>query len=808
LGIGTNGQVLTSTGTAPQWSTLSGVAVTTFSAGTTGFTPSTATSGAITLAGTLATTNGGTGLTSFTANGVLYASSTSALTTGSALTFDGNVLATSLSGGTGLAMTSSASQAYINLRSVATAGFEPFIGFGDASAGNICQMIGILGGGLRWTTGGSEQMRLTSTGLGIGTSSPASKLHVVGSQYRQNDSTNSFGFTLNTTSATTTLATLFGGSSFAIQTGGSGTNQLTLDSSGNLGLGVTPSAWNLSGLQAMQIKNASLAGYLNNAYLSANAFFAGGWLYVGNGLASQYVQADGEHRWSIAASGTAGNAISFTQAMTLDASGRLALGRTSATNYGAGATTLSIDGTAGGWLDLYFNGSRKGLITGTTSSLTLDTATGNTLNFNVEAVERARITTGGDFGIGTSSPSYKLQVGDGSADTRALFLSNNNFSIGVGRSAGTIGKWIGSPSDNVLTFSRNDGTEQMRLDSSGNLGLGVTPSAWGQGRAFEISAVGEGLWGNGLGDIWMINGAYFNSGWKYSGTTRATAYRQGAGTTDGSHAWYTAPSGTAGNAITFTQAMTLDASGVLLVGATSALGVTGEKVTISNNNNTVLSIVATNDTTPSIQFNSNSVDRLTIDSSSNYGAYFNVRSNQDIRLGTNNTERARITSGGDLLVGKTSSDLGTAGIEIFGAGYGQFTANNDASLFTNRLGSDGDTVKFYRATSLVGSISVTTSATAYNTSSDYRLKDNPQPLTGSGAFIDALKPKTWNWKTDGSKGVGFIAHEVQEVSPASVTGEKDGEQMQAMEYGSAEFIANIIAELQSLRARVAQLEAK
>jgi hypothetical protein len=64
------------------------------------------------------------------------------------------------------------------------------------------------------------------------------------------------------------------------------------------------------------------------------------------------------------------------------------------------------------------------------------------------------------------------------------------------------------------------------------------------------------------------------------------------------------------------------------------------------------------------------------------------------------------------------------------------------------------------------------------------------------------------WKADGSKGVGFIAHEVQEISPGSVTGEKDGEQMQAMEYGSAEFIANIVAELQSLRARVAQLEAK
>ena len=64
-----------------------------FSAGTTGFTPNTATTGAVTLAGTLATTNGGTGLTSFTANGVLYASSSSALTSGSALTFDGTTLA-------------------------------------------------------------------------------------------------------------------------------------------------------------------------------------------------------------------------------------------------------------------------------------------------------------------------------------------------------------------------------------------------------------------------------------------------------------------------------------------------------------------------------------------------------------------------------------------------------------------------------------------------------------------------------------------------------------------------------------------
>jgi hypothetical protein len=81
LAIGTNGQILTSTGTAPQWSTLSGVAVTTFSAGTTGFTPNTATSGAITLAGTLNVTNGGTGLTSLTAGSLVYGAGASAFST-------------------------------------------------------------------------------------------------------------------------------------------------------------------------------------------------------------------------------------------------------------------------------------------------------------------------------------------------------------------------------------------------------------------------------------------------------------------------------------------------------------------------------------------------------------------------------------------------------------------------------------------------------------------------------------------------------------------------------------------------------
>ena len=118
-----------------------------------------------------------------------------------------------------------------------------------------------------------------------------------------------------------------------------------------------------------------------------------------------------------------------------------------------------------------------------------------------------------------------------------------------------------------------------------------------------------------------------------------------------------------------------------------------------------------------------------------------------------------------------------------------------------------------------------TSAVTYNTTSDYRLKKNQASLTGSGEFIDALKPKTWEW-VSGGKATGFIAHEFAEVSPSSVTGEKDATQeeeyidslgvkatrtvplYQGMQASSSEVIANLVAELQSLRKRVAVIEAK
>jgi Chaperone of endosialidase len=151
-------------------------------------------------------------------------------------------------------------------------------------------------------------------------------------------------------------------------------------------------------------------------------------------------------------------------------------------------------------------------------------------------------------------------------------------------------------------------------------------------------------------------------------------------------------------------------------------------------------------------------------------------SNAPMTFSTNSLERMRIDSSGNLLVTTTSQinpNSGTqAGINLNAIGQIVGSVNSDTNYF-RRTGTDGNLMVFYKVNSAVGGISVTASATAYATSSDYRLKENIMPMTGGLAKVSALKPVIYTWKSNQSEGQGFIAHELAEVVPQCVIGEKD-----------------------------------
>jgi hypothetical protein len=148
------------------------------------------------------------------------------------------------------------------------------------------------------------------------------------------------------------------------------------------------------------------------------------------------------------------------------------------------------------------------------------------------------------------------------------------------------------------------------------------------------------------------------------------------------------------------------------------------------------------------------------------------------------TERMRIDSGGNVMLKATTpivrnasfASLTVDGNGVFGPNLGAITP--DASLSIKEWG--GISVSFYYGTNKVGSITNTSSATAYNTSSDYRLKELAIPMSGSIDRLKALKPINFAWKVDGTRTDGFLAHEAGTVVPEAVHGTKDA--MKTEEY--------------------------
>jgi hypothetical protein len=168
---------------------------------------------------------------------------------------------------------------------------------------------------------------------------------------------------------------------------------------------------------------------------------------------------------------------------------------------------------------------------------------------------------------------------------------------------------------------------------------------------------------------------------------------------------------------------------------------------------------------------------------------------------TDNTERMRIDSSGNLLVGTPSARTGTNSLT--------FEPSN--SFFMMRAAGTGtiSQVAFVRDTAgtpaQVGDIATTGTATSYNTSSDQRLKENIADADDAGSKIDAIQVRQYDWKADGShQDYGMVAQELLEVAPEAVSVPEDSEQMMGVDY--SKLVPMLIKEIQSLRNRVAQLE--
>jgi hypothetical protein len=281
-----------------------------------------------------------------------------------------------------------------------------------------------------------------------------------------------------------------------------------------------------------------------------------------------------------------------------------------------------------------------------------------------------------------------------------------------------------------------------------------------------------------------------------------------------------------------TTAVTVNASQNVGIGTASPLA--GDKLTISGGYGTFLS--GASGTEASLSVGRTTTD-LTLGVAAAAANYFSgsVAGDAAIAFGSGNllfgsgnintagTERMRIDSSGNLLVGTTSTSTSTRGWKTLNSGSNTIIGENDTG--------NVDMFEFYRGTAgslvRVGNIRTNGTNTTYTTSSDYRLKDNIAPIIGALDKVALLKPVTYTWKQDGSDGQGFIAHELQEVIPDCVTGEKDDVETYTDEDGIEQtrikpqgidtsfLVATLTAAIQEqqtiindLKARIETLEAK
>jgi len=544
---------------------------------------------------------------------------------------------------------------------------------------------------------------------------------------------------------------------------GNGTSNVTVVAPGTSGNVLTSNGttWSSSTISAASV---SAAGSTTQVQYNNGGAFAGSANLTFNGTTLTAAGLSGPHN------GTVGATTPSTGAFTTLAA--------SSTVSGTGFSTYlasppAIGGTA----------PAAGAFTTLTATTAIGTSSGGTglSSFTSGGVVYASSSSALATGSGLSYIGTALNV----VGTNANIAIDGGGVGGIGNVLGVVGTshgYVGTNTSTPLVFNTGN-TERMRLDTSGNLGIGTSSPAT------QLHVVGN------------ITASATNPSFyaKANNSGVASFYTQNAAGVD--HWRIFSAMGASGeqgsliirNVVGTSNVLYLDTAGNLGIGAASA----GNKLQVSNGGANGFEVDPNSSSGTETKLLS--INRTT-------SAYTPLNYDASLhKFLVSGGEKARIDASGNLLVGATAS--------------GQPDANyfmaRDASGFQANIGHATGTasgqpyVYMVYGGLAIGSITQTgTAAVLYNTTSDYRLKTVVGAITGQGSRIDALKPIDYQWKDGNVPARGFLAHDFQEVYPNSVTGTKDAVDSdgkpvyQAMQAATSEVIADLVAEIQSLRQRL------
>jgi len=472
-----------------------------------------------------------------------------------------------------------------------------------------------------------------------------------------------------------------------------------------------------------------------------------------------------------------------------------------------GAMSVDING---GTIDgVTIGGSSAGAITGTTGQFNTSLNVDGTVTADGLTVQKS-----GDIAQFTNG-------------TRSAYFAADSGGFSLFTGAGQTGNGLYASESGTYTAIYTNSSEKVRIDSIGNVGIGnSSPAAlsWPNGSTGGLFLQSGGLLSAYNAGTNLSQNYYYNAGEKFIGNGGASRYVQSGQ----EHIWSSSTAvnaSGAGAALTWSESMRIDSSGNVGIGSSTIDGYYGSSPANTRAAIAYSSASTNVDTAPKglvVRNDNTTTSNLsqmvfgTLNTGNTPIAVASIYSVNDARTSGFSTgslgfgtvggsgiisERMRIDSSGNLLVGTTTTAFDNSNSVAISASQGYVLQNHVLGT-----GSGTKYTYFSYNAGEIGSITQNgTTGVSYNTSSDRRLKENITDANDAGDKIDAIKVRQYDWKADGShQDYGMVAQELMAVAPEAVSGDPESDDMMGVDY--SKLVPMMLKEIQSLRARVAQLE--